>query len=158
MKYSNLQKVVTIFLIALSLSACGNTEKNTLAVLANPPLTIEQYITDNNIQNAIKTKEGMYIQIEKEGSTEKPTVSNDVTIHYRGYLLDHTVFDQTDGDARTFPLSALIAGWKIGIPYIGKGGKCKLIIPPHIGYGSRATGDIPANSILVFDIELEDFK
>ena len=100
----------------------------------------------------------MYIQIEREGSKEKPTKSSDVTIHYKGYLLDHTVFDQTDGDARTFPLGALITGWQIGIPYIGKGGKCKLIIPPHIGYGSNAMGDIPANSPLVFDIELVDFN
>jgi len=158
MKYSNLQKVVVLSLIAISIFSCGNTESNTLTVLENPPLTIEQYMTDNDIQNAIKTKEGMYIQIEKKGSDEKPTVNNDITIHYKGYLLDHTIFDQTDGDARTFPLSALITGWKIGIPYIGKGGKCKLIIPPHIGYGSRDMGEIPANSILVFDIELEDFK
>ncbi len=158
MKLSTLQKAITLLLIALSLSACGDSEKNTLEILENPPLTIEQYITDNHLQNVIKTEEGMYIQIEKEGSIEKPIVSNDVIIHYKGYLLDHTVFDQTDGDAATFPLSALITGWKIGIPYLGRGGKCKLIIPPHLGYGSMATGDIPANSVLVFDIELEDFK
>jgi len=158
MKYSCVPKVVVLSLLAIFLFACGNTENSTPTVLENPPLTIEQYITDNNIKDAIKTKEGMYIQIEKEGSIEKPTVSNDVTIHYRGYLLDHAVFDQTDGEARTFPLSALITGWKIGIPHIGRGGKCKLIIPPHIGYGSSAMGEIPANSILVFDIELEDFK
>jgi FKBP-type peptidyl-prolyl cis-trans isomerase len=119
---------------------------------------IEKYMADNGIVDAIKTKEGMYIKIEEEGSAEKPTVKNSVTIHYKGYLLDHTVFDETDGETRTFPLNALIAGWQIGIPYIGKGGKCKLIIPPHIGYGSNASGPIPANSVLVFDIALEDFE
>ena len=126
--------------------------------LADYTVAIEKYMADNNIEDAIKTKEGMYIKIEEEGSSEKPTVSNKVTIQYKGYLLDHTIFDQTEGDTRTFPLSGLIAGWQIGIPHIGKGGKCKLIIPPHIGYGANPMGDIPANSILIFDIELEDFN
>jgi FKBP-type peptidyl-prolyl cis-trans isomerase len=130
----------------------------TPVALADYSVAIEKYMADNEIEGAIKTKEGMYIKIEEEGSSEKPTVSNNVTIQYKGYLLDHTVFDQTDGDTRTFPLGGLIAGWQIGIPYIGKGGKCKLIIPPHIGYGANAMGDIPANSILVFDIELDDFN
>ncbi len=119
---------------------------------------IEKYIADNNIEGMVKTKEGIYIQVGNEGSKEKPTLSNEVTIHYKGYLLDHTIFDQTDDETRTFPLGGLIAGWKIGIPYIGKGGKCKLIIPPHLGYGPNSSDPIPPNSILVFDIELEDFK
>jgi len=119
---------------------------------------IEDYMSKNNIKNAIKTPEGMYVVIEKEGTKEKPTLSNSVTIFYKGYLLDNTVFDQTENETRTFPLNGLVAGWQIGIPYIGKGGKCKLIIPPHLGYGSVASGPIPANSVLVFDIELEDFK
>lgn len=158
MNYSFLQKTVILSLIVTSFFACGNLENSTVDVLKNPPLTIEQYLSDNNIQNAIETREGIYVQIEKEGSIEKPRVSNKVTIHYKGYLLDNTVFDQTEGEARTYPLGALIAGWQIGIPYIGKGGKCKLIIPPHLGYGSNDVGPIPGNSILVFDIELEDFN
>lgn len=126
--------------------------------LADYSVEIEKYMADNNIEGAIKTKEGMYIKIEEEGSSEKPSVSNNVTINYKGYLLDHTVFDQTEGEPRTFPLNGLVAGWQIGIPYMGKGGKCKLIIPPHLGYGPNDYGPIPGNSVLVFDIELEDFK
>lgn len=120
--------------------------------------TIEAYMLDNNINDAIKTDEGLYISIEKAGSEEKPTLSDFVTIYYKGYLLDGFVFDQTEEETRTFPLNGLIAGWQIGIPYIGKGGKAKLIIPPHIGYGPQDNGDIPGNSVLVFDIELVDFS
>ena len=120
--------------------------------------TIEAYMLENNIEGAIKTEDGLYISIEEAGSEEKPTLSDFVTIFYKGYLLDGFIFDQTEGDTRTFPLNGLIAGWQIGIPYIGKGGKAKLIIPPHIGYGPQDNGDIPGNSVLVFEIELVDFS
>ena len=74
---------------------------------------------------------------------------------YNGTLLDGTKFDGNDNF--NYPLSSLIPGWQEGIPYFGKGGKGILLIPPHLGYGDRPNGDIPANSILRFDIELFDF-
>ena len=118
---------------------------------------IEQYIEDHDITDAIKTKEGIYVIIDKEGSENKPTINNKISIKYKGYLMDNTIFDQTEDETRTFELNRLIQGWKIGIPYIGVGGKCKLIIPPSLGYGSQSTDVIPSNSILIFDIELESF-
>lgn len=120
--------------------------------------TIEAYMLENNIEGSIKTDEGLYISIEEAGSDEKPTLTDFVTIYYKGYLLDGFIFDQTEEETRTFPLNGLIAGWQIGIPYVGKGGKVKLIIPPHIGYGPQDNGDIPGNSVLVFEIELVDFS
>jgi FKBP-type peptidyl-prolyl cis-trans isomerase FkpA len=120
--------------------------------------TIEAYMLENNIEGAIKTEDGLYISIEEAGSEVKPTLSDFVTIFYKGYLLDGFVFDQTEEETRTFPLNGLIAGWQIGIPYLGKGGKAKLMIPPHIGYGPQDNGDIPGNSVLIFEIELVDFS
>ena len=58
----------------------------------------------------------------------------------------------------TFALGGLILGWQKGIPLIQKGGSINLYIPPSLGYGANATGSIPANSILVFTIQLVDFK
>jgi FKBP-type peptidyl-prolyl cis-trans isomerase FkpA len=52
----------------------------------------------------------------------------------------------------------LIIGWQIGIPYIQKGGKIRLLIPSYYGYGNRAAGSIPANSILDFTITLSNVQ
>jgi FKBP-type peptidyl-prolyl cis-trans isomerase len=81
-------------------------------------------------------------------------------VHYLGTLINGKKFDSSydRGEASEFPLSDVIKGWQIGIPLFGRGGKGKLIVPPFLGYGSRAVGNIPANSILIFDIDLQDFK
>lgn len=84
-----------------------------------------------------------------------------VNIHYRGTLTNGKEFDSSygRGEPATFPLKSLIAGWQQGIPGMRVGGKRKLTIPPHLGYGSDPIYDggrelIPANSTLVFEIEL----
>lgn len=79
-------------------------------------------------------------------------------MHYRGALLDGTVFDESykRGEPFEFVLGAgmVIRGWEEGIPGMCVGEKRRLQIPPTMGYGSRRVGPIPANSVLVFDIEL----
>jgi FKBP-type peptidyl-prolyl cis-trans isomerase FkpA len=65
------------------------------------------------------------------------------------------VFDQTQpGATYSNYLNNLIVGWVNGIPYVKPGGKIRLYIPPSLGYGSAANGPIPANSILIFEIDL----
>jgi FKBP-type peptidyl-prolyl cis-trans isomerase len=91
----------------------------------------------------------------KEGST--------ITVKYTGSLQDGTVFDSTDkhgGQPATFQLAKgqLIDGWVQGIPGMKVGGKRKLVIPPDLGYGAQGQSGIPANSTLVFEIELVGIK
>ena len=119
---------------------------------------IEAYMAEHNI-DAKPTGSGLYIAIEKEGGKDKPQLNHYLTLNYEGYLLNGNSFDGTKGNPTTFPfpMSRLIPGWQEGIPYFGKGGKGKLIIPPYLGYGGQAQPNIPANSILVFDIEILDF-
>lgn len=83
-----------------------------------------------------------------------------VTVHYTGTLTDGTPFDSSVGKeplsftidgSKPFPV---IAGWNQGVKGMKVGGKRHLVIPPNLGYGAQATGPIPANSTLVFDIEL----
>ena len=107
-----------------------------------------------------KTPQGVYIKFENEGGAQKPNAGSTVTIHYRGKLTNGKQFDSSfdRGAPSSFPLTGLIQGWQVGIPYFGKGGKGTLIIPPTLGYGSRGQGDIPGNAILVFDIELINFQ
>ncbi|MGV6988360.1 FKBP-type peptidyl-prolyl cis-trans isomerase [Testudinibacter sp. P80/BLE/0925] len=104
------------------------------------------------------TKSGLLYRIEKagEGDTVEPT--DTVKVHYEGKLINGEVFDSSvkRGEPIEFQLNQLIPGWIEGIPLIKKGGKIELVIPAELGYGSHATGNIPPNSTLVFDIELLD--
>ncbi len=119
---------------------------------------LQKYFTDNNIK-AEKTPEGIYYVIEEAGSDEKPTVDSYVAVHYNGTRLDGTKFDSSydRGESAMFSLGQVVKGWQIGIPLFGKGGKGKIYIPSGLAYGPRGAGnDIPPNTIITFDIELED--
>ncbi len=121
---------------------------------------INDFLTSKN-WTAEKTSEGVYyiIDVQGTGSTTTPTPSNTITMKYKGYLLDGTVFDQsTAGKDLVSPLYGLIKGWQIGVPKFKKGGKGKLLIPSAYAYGKSGQGSIPASSPLVFEIELVDFK
>ena len=100
-----------------------------------------------------------YIMIES-GTGESPKQGDNVSVHYSGFLLDGTMFDSSYKREKpiTFPLGEgrVIKGWDEGISLLKIGGKAKFIIPPDLAYGSRAMGPIPANSILVFEVELVD--
>ena len=115
---------------------------------------IEDYMEDNNI-TATKTESGLWYRIDPQGTGQMPTLSDNVTVHYKGYLTDGTVFDQTDSQPlEDFPLAAFIEGWKEGLQLVKEGGEILLLIPSHLGYGNRPAGDIPPNSVLIFEVEL----
>ncbi|UKN01481.1 FKBP-type peptidyl-prolyl cis-trans isomerase [Paracrocinitomix mangrovi] len=149
-----------LFLL-LTIISCGSSENDTTESDDLDPIDkkIQDYLAKQD-WNAEKQESGLYINIDNAGSAEKPDLGSFLTLKYEGRLLDGTVFDGTNGQAITFdfPLSSTIQGWQEGIPMIGKGGKCNLVIPPDLGYGSRDNGPIPGNSILVFDVELVDFS
>lgn len=113
---------------------------------------ITTYIEENELE-AQKTDTGLYYVIEEEGTGEQPTASSNVTVAYKGYLINSSIpFDQSE--AYTTNLYDVIPGWTVGIPYFKEGGKGKLLIPSHLAYGSRGTGPIPGGAVLIFDIEL----
>jgi FKBP-type peptidyl-prolyl cis-trans isomerase FkpA len=119
---------------------------------------IRQYLADNNL-TADSTSSGLHYIITKEGTGGKPPANSTVTVKYKGYLLDGTVFDETTGSSTaTFPLFNLIQGWQEGIPLLKKDGKGTFLIPSYLGYGSSPVGTIPANSVLIFEIELVKFQ
>jgi FKBP-type peptidyl-prolyl cis-trans isomerase len=93
----------------------------------------------------------------KEGSGDPVKPSATVTAHYTGALAkDGTIFQSSKdtGQPFTSPLSGLIKGWQDGIPGMKAGGTRRLLIPAAQAYGDREQPGIPANSDLVFDIEL----
>ena len=76
---------------------------------------------------------------------------------YKGSFLDGKVFDQNIGkEPIEFPLNSVIPGWSEGVSLMQKGAKYRFWIPPELGYGDRPMGQIPANSVLVFEVELVD--
>ncbi|QOL19595.1 FKBP-type peptidyl-prolyl cis-trans isomerase [Candidatus Bodocaedibacter vickermanii] len=109
--------------------------------------------------NTITTPSGLkYVDIQ-EGTGPIPVAGKTVVVHYTGTLENGTKFDSSvdRGDPFRFPIGkgVVIKGWDEGVMSMKVGGKRKLIIPADLGYGSRAIpGVIPANSTLLFDVEL----
>lgn len=100
--------------------------------------------------------EGVYYAMLQEGNGKQVSVTDTVSVFYKGYLYaDGKVFDQTKGKPARFPLNRLIKGWQLGLPLCKVGGKIKLVILSGQAYSIRTrAAKIPPNSILVFEIEV----
>jgi FKBP-type peptidyl-prolyl cis-trans isomerase len=105
---------------------------------------------------------GLQIEEIKVGTGAAAQNGNVVSVHYTGTLLDGTKFDSSvdRGQPFSFTLGAgqVIQGWEEGLLGMKVGGKRKLRIPPDMAYGDRALGPIPANSTLIFEVELLGVK
>lgn len=104
------------------------------------------------------TASGLYYQDLVVGEGEEATVQSQITVHYTGWLHDGTKFDSSVDRNQPFTFTLgigwVIPGWDEGVQGMRVGGKRKLVIPPHLGYGKVRNGSIPGNSTLVFDVEL----
>ena len=107
-----------------------------------------------------KTESGLLYQVEKEGTGAAPKESDTVVVNYKGTLVDGSEFDNSykRGEPLSFRLDGVIPGWTEGLKQVKKGGKIKLVIPPELAYGENGVPGIPANSTLVFEVELLDIK
>ena len=114
--------------------------------------------------NAKQTTSGIRYIIEKQGSGRKPPSGSAVKVHYTGKLLNGTVFDSSysRGEPLNFPAGAgrVIKGWDETVLDMQVGEKRLVVIPPELAYGNREVGGgaIPANSFLVFEMELVSFE
>ncbi len=147
-----------LLLICLSLLAfsCGEDSTDPIEAVDYTEINEEQitaYLTANNLVSQ-KTGSGLHYIIENQGDGAKPTATSNVTVVYRGYFLNGTVFDQSSEEGLAIPLDGVIQGWTQGIPLFNEGGNGVLLIPAHLGYGSFDFNGIPAGSVLVFDINL----
>jgi len=106
---------------------------------------------------ATTTPSGLRYITQVEGTGKSPLATDQVTVHYTGYLLNGTKFDSSvdRGQPATFGLNQVIRGWTEGLQLMKEGGKTKFIIPSELGYGANGAGGvIPPNAWLVFDVEL----
>lgn len=100
--------------------------------------------------------DGVFVVIEREGIGGFPSETSTVKLHYTGYLLNGTVFDS--GQDASLYLPNTVQGFSIGVRAFQRDGKGKILIPSALGYGSFARGNIPRNSVLIFDVEIIDFS
>ncbi len=122
---------------------------------------VREYLTANDITDTVEHCSGLIYRIEAPGTGKTPEFCSNVFAKYKGMLTDGTVFDQSGEQPIGFNLMGVIPGWTNALPQIKEGGKMTLYIPPSLGYGSQEIRDrqtgalrIPANSILVFEVEL----
>ena len=116
---------------------------------------------DNNIRDNSDIKEtptGLQYRVINEAQGEKPVQTDRVKVHYVGRLIDGSQFDSSieRGEPTEFGLNQVIKGWTEGLQLMSVGSKYEFFIHPNIAYGSRPRPKIPANSVLIFEIELLD--
>ena len=107
----------------------------------------------------VTTASGLVYEDTVVGEGAEARAGQMVSVHYTGWLTDGTKFDSSKdrNEPFEFPLGArhVIAGWDEGVQGMKIGGRRKLTIPPHLGYGARGAGGvIPPNATLVFEVEL----
>jgi FKBP-type peptidyl-prolyl cis-trans isomerase FklB len=120
----------------------------------------EAFLADNAKKDGVKTTDsGLQYEVITEGTGPQPLPSDKVKAIYKGTLADGTVFDDSRGEPREFPLNRVVKGWQEALPMMKTGGKWKLYVPPALGYGERRQGAvIEPNSLLVFEIELVEIS
>ena len=140
-----------IFSVATLMSCSDDDEISPEQQLEIDAEKINDYLESNNLTADIHPSGLRYI-IRQQGGGARPTINDNVTINYEGRFLDEEVFDSNE--EITFPLRNLIPGWQIGVPLLQVGGSITLFVPSGLAYGPSRRGSIPANSVLIFDIDL----
>ena len=114
-------------------------------------------------EGTIKLDTGVLVDVldhgpEGPGKGQRPTQASTVKVHYHGTLADGTIFDSTldGGEPVTFPLNAVVPGWRDGVLKMHEGETAMIGIPPEQGYGPNGTPDgrIPGGSTLFFKVQL----
>lgn len=161
-----------------SASTCNFSDDKTVAT-STEQSNLADSLTKYNIQATLHPS-GFYYRILNPGTSGMvANLCTQVSAYYVGCLFNGSIFDSTnlvgspltlgqilsnptvfDASAtpRTFVLGNVILGWQKAIPLLKQGGEMDLFIPPSLGYGNRAVGNIPANSFLIFRVRAVSFK
>lgn len=119
---------------------------------------IQQFLVKNNL-TADKDSSGVYYNIAVVGAgTDIINKSSTITVKYKGRLLNGTEFDSSGDTTSTTVLNNFIQGWHKVLPKMRTGGKARMFVPSGLAYGSSASGTIPPNSVLDFDVEVVGVK
>ncbi len=119
----------------------------------------KKFLEANRLKKGVQTlPSGLQYQVVKAGTGPLPIQTDQVTVHYKGTLIDGTEFDSSfkRGKPATFPVGGVIKGWTEALQLMKVGSKWQLFIPPELAYGQTGTpgGPIGPNATLIFDVEL----
>jgi FKBP-type peptidyl-prolyl cis-trans isomerase FkpA len=98
----------------------------------------------------------LWKRVSGDGTGQRPSIRDTVTLHYEGTFVDGEVFDSSyqRNEPATFPLQALIRAWQLAVPQMAVGDTIEIAVPSSLGYGPVGRGPIPGNATLLFRIEL----
>ena len=118
----------------------------------------QEYLAENAKRDGVTTTDsGLQYEVLTAAEGDKPKATDTVRVHYTGTLIDGSVFDSSieRGEPVEFPVMAVIPGWVEALQLMSVGEKYRLVIPSELAYGAQSpTPAIPANSTLVFEVEL----
>lgn len=118
----------------------------------------KKFLEENAAEEGVKTTEsGLQYKVLTPGTGKSPSKSDTVKVHYRGSLIDGTVFDSSyeRGEPAEFPVQGLIPAWQEALPMMKEGAKWKLVVPSDLAYGEKGAGQaIGPNEVLIFEMEL----
>jgi FKBP-type peptidyl-prolyl cis-trans isomerase len=115
------------------------------------------YLKQNKTKPGVQvTKSGLQYRVLREGKGKSPSKSDEVEVHYKGTLINGKVFDSSykRGKTSSFGVDQVIAGWTEGLQLMKEGAKYEFVIPANLAYGTMGNDVIPANSTLIFEVEL----
>jgi FKBP-type peptidyl-prolyl cis-trans isomerase FkpA len=135
----------------------ADRKKKSAGQVATDAQTIAAFIAKNNLTNVQKTASGLQYVVTNPGNGAQVMAGDSITVKYTGKLSTGKVFE-----SNTYPLQVgrgqVIPGWDEGLQKFKQGGKGTLLIPSGLGYGDQGNPTIPANSVLVFDVEILSVK
>jgi len=158
--YTN-QNIINFIIKIVSVTSPSNTqaikEEKFTTQRANDSLMLLSYFENKKIAPIYYN--GIYYLIEKKGQGQHITLGDNLVIDYEGFLINDKKFYSTIDNKQAYKFhfqpNSVIKGWEIGLTQFSKGSSGTLFIPSHLAYGaSAASNDIPANSVLIFNIRI----
>jgi FKBP-type peptidyl-prolyl cis-trans isomerase len=133
------------------------------ASAAHNKTAAQEFLAKNGKEKGVQTTaSGLEYKIIKAGDGKTPLISatDEVTVNYRGKLIDGTEFDSSysRGQPASFPANGVIKGWQEALVMMRQGAHWELFVPPELAYGPAPRPGIPANSALIFDVEVLSAK
>ncbi len=134
-----------------------------MAAAAHNKAAAQEFLSKNAKEKSVKTTaSGLQYKVLNAGDAKAAAVlaTDDVSVNYRGKLLDGTEFDSSyaRGMPATFKINGVIKGWQEALVLMKPGAKWQLFIPPELAYGDAPRPGIPAGSLLIFEVELLSVK